>query len=171
MTANASGDFIPFVLADPAKQACDDALQTFMTQLKPQLKSVTDDERATQPRISAEVDDFCDKGLAYGYSNPELLPAGVRMDEYQNDTDAVVILTTYVQGMQQLVDMMKDTISRARVGRYGRARAYYKNTQIGAEMNMPGAATIRDDMGVAFAKFGRRKAVTSPAPAPAPDKE
>ena len=171
MTANAISKFVPFALADAAKQACDEAMQTFVTQLQPQLTSLTDEERAVLPRISANVDEFCDKGLTYGRSHPDLLPASVDIDEMQNDTDAIVILTPYLQSLKVTVKMIEDKIDCARAGRLARSSAFYASTKIGAKLNHPGAATIRDDMAQAYAKYGRRKKVTTPPPAPAPDKE
>jgi len=163
MTANAISQFAPFNLADAARQACDGAMQTFNTDLKPQLGSLTDGERASLPRVNANLDEFSDKGLAYGRSNPDLLPASVDIDEYQNDTDAVAILTPYLQGLKVLVTMIEDRIDSARAGRYTRASAFYQSAKIGAKMNHPGAVAIRDDMGVAFAKYGpRRKPKTPP---------
>ena len=50
----------------------------------------------------------------------------------------------------------------ARAGRFARARAFYQSAKIGAKMNHPGAAAIRDDMGLAFAKYGQRKKVKTP---------
>ena len=110
MTANAISQFAPFNLADAAKQACDGAVQTFNTDLKPQLGSLTDDERASLPRVNANLDEFSDKGLAYGRSNPDLLPASVDIDEYQNDTDAITILTPYIpsEDMWRLLSRIED---------------------------------------------------------------
>lgn len=171
MAANSYGTFTPFVFGDSARQACSNALQTFFTEMKPELISLTDDQRASQKRIGPKDEVFSDKGLAYGRSNPELLPATVDIDEYQNDTDCIEALTPYLQAFTLLVAMIQDTMSRARDRRFGRASVFYSNVKICADLNMPGAATIRDDMGIAFARPGRRKSVTTPPPAPAPAAE
>ena len=162
MTANAISQFTPFNLADAARQACDGAIQTFNTDLKPQLGSLTDDEHASLPRINANLDEFSDKGLAYGRSNPDLLPASVDIDEYQNDTDAITTLTPYLRELNVLVTMIEDKIESARARRYIRASAFYGSTKIGAKLNHPGAAAIRDDMGRAFVKYGTRKKPKTP---------
>ena len=166
-TLNATNLFPPFILVGAARQACDGALQTFMTDLKPQLGSLTDSEHVSLPRISANLDEFSDKGLAYGRSNPELLPASVDIDGYQNDTDVVVTLTPYLQGLKVLVTMIEDRIECARAGRYIRASAFYQSAKIGAKLNHPGAAAIRDDMGIAFANYGRRRKMKTPPPSSA----
>ena len=162
MTVNAINLFPPFNLADAARQACDGAMQTFTTVLKPQLGSLTDSEHASLPRISANLDEFSDKGLAYGRTNADLLPASVVIDEYQNDTDCVAALMPYLQGLKVLVTMIEDRIDGARAGRFARASAFYQSAKIGAKLNHPGAAAIRDDMGIAFAKYGQRKKTKSP---------
>ena len=63
--------------------------------------------------------------------------------------------------------MIQDKMACARVARYGRASAFYQNTKIGAKLNQPGAAAIRDDMGIAFANYGPRRKMKMTPPSSA----
>lgn len=168
MTAKVISNLASYVLAAVAKQACDGAVETLMTELKPTLLNLTDAQRLALPRIGAKHDVLIVKGLGYARTNGELLPTFMDVEEYQRDVDAITILTPYRQALGQLVDMIDDTMDQARSEGYAAGRALYQNSKTAADLNMPGAATIRDDLATCFAGQGRRTKVTTPPPAPTP---
>ena len=168
MTANVISNLVSYVLVAAAKEACDGAVDTLMTYLKPTLLNLTDDQRAALPRIGAKHDVLIVKGAGYARTNPELLPAFLDAGEYQRDVDAITILTPYRQKLGQIVDMIDDTMDQARAEGYAAGRALYNNSKTAADMGVPGAASVRDDLAVCFAGQGRRTTVTAPAPVPGP---
>ncbi len=168
MSANVISNVVSYTIAADAKQACDGAVQTLLTYLKPTLLSLNDDDRRSLPRIGAKNEVLMVDALAYARTNPELLPSFISIDEFQRDVDCIQILKPYRQALFQMVEMIDDTMDQARAEGYGAGLALYQCSKTAAKLNQPGAVTVRDGLAACFTYLNRRTTVTTPPPPPAP---
>lgn len=101
------------------------------------------------------------KALAYAEANPQLVPPYLDVPEFRKDFNLALTLQAILQISTPLQESIADTARAAGHEAYRAALVFYQTAQQAAELNVPGADTIADDLGERFAGQGT---TTPPAP-------
>jgi hypothetical protein len=134
--------------------------------LKPHLIDLDADDRRALPKMGPKTVDFVSRILDSMRANPLLPPEYVDLDELEIDLDAVKLLASFLQPLQQLVDIVEDTMMLAGSEALGAGLACYHGTKMAARMKVHGAGVVFDSLRPHFAKSRRLVASTgSPAEA------
>lgn len=102
------------------------------------------------PKIADGRIPFVEKVAQYAVSNPEFLPPFANVPEFQTDFKAFKDLREIVRPMRQVLDGLENSMYVSGSEAYEFARDYYKMVKHAAEMGVPGAQTIYDDLRVLF---------------------
>ena len=138
-------------------------LNQVVTILKPFMIALSPDERHDLPKMSDGTLPLVQKCLDYCQSNPEFAPS------YLDFTGLVADMKVYSQLMPiyrliaQLENNLNDTTMEVGAESYISALSYYNSVKMAANLNVPGAKSIYEDLKKRFLK---EKAAT-PAPTPA----
>jgi hypothetical protein len=154
MNANALSNRISLDIPADDMLAIQSALKTLQDKLQPHLVDLGPDERRKLPKMGAKTVDFVSKTLSYASTNPQLRPAFVDIDEFSRDLSAVGTLRALQQPLNQLADMVDDSLLLSGSEAYAAALACYQSIKSAARLNMPGAATIASDLAERFASQG-----------------
>jgi hypothetical protein len=130
--------------------------------LKPYLIALTPTERHDLPKMSDGTLPFVQKCLDYCQSNPEFAPSYLDFSGLLADMKVYNQLMPIFRLAEQLENMLNDTTMEVGAESYVSALSYYNSVKMAANMNVPGAKAIYEDLKKRFAK---EKAAT-PAPAP-----
>ena len=98
---------------------------------------------------------FVTKAMEYAESNATFVPGFVNVTELKKDVDAVNTLTLFLRQLDEIHDLVEDTIMLAGSEAYVAALAFYNAVKLGARMNIPGAEPIYDDLKQRFAGQGQ----------------
>ena len=158
MTTTLLSNRISLDISAEDMQAIQDAVKTLQGKLLPHLVDLGPMERRALPKMGSKTVDFVSKTLSYASSNPEFKPAFVDVDEFTRDLSAVGVLRSLQQPLAQLADMVDDSLVLSGSEAYAAALACYQAIKAAAKMNMPGAATIANDLSERFASQGVRNA-------------
>lgn len=152
-----------FNIPDDDLQAVQAAVQTLQAKLVPHLINIGSDEKRALAKMGSKSVDFVSKTLNYATTNPQFKPAFVDIDEFSHDVTAFGVLRSLQQPVSQLADMLDDSLALTGSEAMNAALAYYQSVKTANKLNVPGAATISDDLSTRFA--GQGKATSKAAPA------
>ena len=97
--------------------------------------------------------DFSVKTYEYVVKNPEMKPGFMDMAEYGKDITLSQQLQALLDHLVPLVDKIKDTYALVSSEAYSASRAAYHNFKNAAQMNVPGASAIADELGKLFKRI------------------
>lgn len=153
-----------FDITDDDLQAVQAAVQTLQTKLVPHLVNIGPDEKRALAKMGSKSVDFVSKTLSYATTNPQFKPAFVDIDDFSRDVAAFGVLRSLQQPVAQLADMLGDSLALTGSDAMTAALAYYQSVKTANKLNVPGAATITDDLSTRFAGQGlRAPGKTTPA--------
>ena len=132
------------------QKAIDGALKVLEDKLGPHLKTLDAKERRSLPKMADGTVPFVEKALSYAKTNPEFLPAYVKVEDIEVDMDSVSLLTGYRRRMDQLSQSLEDTITLSGSEAYVATLSYYQSIKVGSRMKMPGASEIYKDLQTRF---------------------
>jgi len=147
------------------------AVKDLQSDLVPNLVDLGPDDRRVLPKMGPKTVEFVTKALEHMRANPELNPGYVDLDEFERDLAAVSQLRSLLVPLQQIVDLLEDSLTLSASEAYAAALVCYQAAKGAARMNTPGAKVIVDDLSRQFAGRGTRSGLAGApvlAPAPAP---
>jgi len=165
MNTNVIGKRNSFNIPDEDLQAVQAAVQTLQARLMPHLVNIGPDEKRALAKMGSKSVDFVSKTLNYATTNPQFKPAFVDIDNFSRDVTAFGVLRSLQQPVSQLADMLDDSLALTGSDAMNAALAYYQSVKTANKLNVPGAATINDDLATRFSGQGVRG--TSKAPSEA----
>ena len=152
-----------FNIPDDDLQAVQAAVQTLQAKLVPYLVNIGPDEKRALAKMGSKSVDFVSKTLTYASTNPQFKPAFVDIDSFSSDVTAFGVLRSLQQPVSQLADMLDDSLAITGSDAMNAALAYYQSVKTASKLNVPGAATIIDDLSTRFAGQGVRAPVKAPS--------
>ena len=156
MNTNVIGKRSSFNIPDDDLQAVQAAVQTLQAKLVPHLVNIGPDEKRALAKMGSKSVDFVSKTLSYATTNPQFKPAFVDIDDFSRDVAAFGVLRSLQQPISQLTDMLDDSLALTGSDAMTAALAYYQSVKTANKLNVPGAATITDDLATRFAGQGVR---------------
>ena len=165
MNSNVIAKRTSFNIPDDDLQAVQAAVQTLQAKLVPHLVNIGPDEKRALAKMGSKSVDFVSKTLTYASTNPQFKPAFVDIDNFSSDVTAFGVLRSLQQPVSQLADMLDDSLAITGSDAMNAALAYYQSVKTANKLNMPGAATIADDLATRFAGQGSRTTGKSPTAA------
>jgi hypothetical protein len=163
MNTNATSKANSFNIPDDDLQAVQAAVQVLQAKLMPHLVNIGTDEKRALAKMGSKSVDFVSKTLNYATTNPQFKPAFVDIDAFSQDVSAFGVLRSLQQPVSQLADMLDDSLAVAGSDAMNAALAYYQSIKTAHKLNVPGAATINDDLATRFAGQGQRQPVKAPS--------
>jgi len=165
MNSNVIAKRTSFNIPDDDLQAVQAAVQTLQARLVPHLVNIGPDEKRALSKMGSKSVDFVSKTLTYANTNPQFKPAFVDIDSFSSDVAAFGVLRSLQQPVSQLADMLDDSLALTGSDAMNAALAYYQSVKTANKLNMPGAATIADDLATRFAGQGPRTPAKAPSAA------
>ncbi len=165
MNSNVIAKRTSFAIPDDDLQAVQAAVQTLQARLVPHLVNIGTDEKRALSKMGSKSVDFVSKTLSYANTNPQFKPGFVDIDSFSSDVNAFGVLRSLQQPVSQLADMLDDSLAITGSDAMNAALAYYQSVKTANKMNMPGAATIADDLATRFAGQGVRTPAKAPSAA------
>jgi hypothetical protein len=156
---NMNENRISLSLTDEDKRNINLAITTLAHLLEPLLIALDADDRRRLAKMSDKSIPFMQKIAQYVDSNPEFVPAYVDVPEFKRDFKTFMDLREVLRPVLQLVGNLEDTTILSGADAYDVGRAYYKSVQQAANMNVPNASTIYEDLKPRF-----ELKVSKPAP-------
>ena len=163
MNTNVISKRTSFAIPNDDLQAVQAAVQTLQAKLVPHLVNIGSDEKRALTKMGSKSVDFVSKTLTYANTNPQFKPAFVDIDSFSNDVTAFGVLRSLQQPLSQVADMLDDSMALTGSDAMNAALAYYQSVKTANKLNMPGAATISDDLSQRFAGQGPRTPAKAPA--------
>ncbi len=140
-----------YVELSPAElQTIKDALASINAVLAPKLKALTPWERRDSVKMGEASRPFVEKTVEYVGSNPEFCPAFVSKEIMDKQWKSVLELSPVFNALEQLVSNLSDTVLATGSGLMQSANAYYKQTQVAVEMDVPNAKPVYADLKVRY---------------------
>lgn len=133
--------------------------------LLPFLVNLTKDEKRGLQNLSPGNEPFVTKALTYAEANAGLVPPYLNVPEFRKDYNLALALLTLLQTATPLQESMEDTAAAVGHEAYKAALTFYSSVQQAAQLNVPGADTIADDLAQRFAGQGG----STPPPPPPPN--
>jgi len=146
-------------------QAVQAAVQTLQAKLIPHLVNIAPDDKRALTKMGSKSVDFVSKSLTYANTNPQFKPAFVDINSFSRDVAAFGVLRSLHQPVSQLADMLDDSLALTGSDAMTAALAYYQSVKTANKLNVPGAATISDDLATRFAGQGPRGSGKAPTAA------
>ena len=146
----ASDNRISISITPEKKAAIVAAVQGLKTALQGVTVSLSEDERASLPRIADKTLAFDTKCEAYMANRPDLVPNFIDMDERAKDRALIEDLLPSLRELTPLVQGLEDTVALANSDNYMGDLSFYQNVKMGAKRGVSGAAAIYDDLKVRF---------------------
>jgi len=134
------------------------AIDTLHTTLAPFLVALNPNERRTLPKVSDGTLPFVQKALEYAQTNAQFVPAYVDVAELKTDVDAVSTLLQFLRPLEQLFEILDDTVMLSGSEAYVAALAFYNSVKQATKMKVPGAEPIYNDLLQRFDGQGKKKA-------------
>lgn len=126
------------------------------------LVNLTKDEKRGLQSLSPGNEPFVTKALTYAEANAGLVPPYLNVPEFRKDYNLALALQAILQVSSPLQEGLEDTGAAAGHEAYKAALTFYGAVQQAAQLNVPGADTIADDLAQRFAGQGP----SSPPPPP-----
>jgi len=132
------------------------------------LTDVISADRRFVTRLSVEDDAFVAKGEHYLPNFPQFAPTFVSIPRFVQTIASAELLQEVFRPLQEVMRLQDMSHLQMRTDAHSDVRAYYKGTQVAADLGEAGAGPVADDLGKAFAVRGTRSEPSSPAPEPTP---
>jgi hypothetical protein len=132
-------------------------LNEIIAMLAPYMLALTPAERQTLPKMGEKTLAFVEKALDFARQNPGLLPPFLDMDAFAVDFGDAHSLWTLLNTLRQLLEMVDDTEMIAGSEAYQAALLFYKAVKMAAEMDIPGAKAIYEELSKRFPGRGRKR--------------
>jgi hypothetical protein len=169
MAASQLSNRISFTISPEQLAHVQAVTQDLQATLLPLVVELGPDDRRVLPKMSTKTVEFVTKTLEHMRANPDLKPGYVDIDEFSRDLDAVRVLRSMLAPLQQIVDLLDDSLTLSASEAYSAALVCYQGAKGAARLNMPGAKVVVDDLARQFAGRGVRAGVPgTPAPASRP---
>jgi hypothetical protein len=120
----------------------------------PYIVALTPEERRSLLKMGDRTLAFVEKAHDFAAANPSLVPPYVDMDAYDVDFADAHGLWTLLNSISQLYENLSNTVMVAGSEAYQTSLTFYKNIKIAAEQDVPGAASIYEEL---RARFPRNK--------------
>ncbi len=149
------------VLADADKTA----ILTKLNDIKALLTflvNLTKDEKRGLQSLSPGNEPFVTKALTYAEANAGLVPPYLNVPEFRKDYNLALALQAILQVSSPLQEGLEDTGAAVGHEAYKAALTFYGAVQQAAQLNVPGADTIADDLAQRFAGQGPSSPPTPP---------
>ncbi|MBL8148516.1 MAG: hypothetical protein JNN15_01140 [Blastocatellia bacterium] len=124
----------------------------------PFLFALTVEERVRMVKLGSKSLDFVEKSLTVAKQNPEIMPRGFDIDEFEKDVSLYRDLEEIRIALTNLLDLVSDTSFLAGSEAYAGSLVTYsqaKNTRFAL-----GLETAVDDMGKRFARKAKKNGST-----------
>ncbi|MCC6354441.1 MAG: hypothetical protein IT577_11180 [Verrucomicrobiae bacterium] len=142
------------------RQAVIEAMKTAQQKL-PFLIDLKPEERRNLPRMGDKTRAFVERALEVASGNPDILPRGFDLEEFQRDAELLRSLYPVAQAVEQLNEFVDDTMLALGSDAYTAALLVYQAAKIAGSGGALDAQL--DALGQRFA----RKNSGEPAPVPA----
>jgi hypothetical protein len=129
--------------------------------LKPYIITLSADERHSMLKMGDKSSSFVDKTYEYTKTNPEFIPAFMNVAEFGIDIADLKGLVGTSSMVTQLSNTVDDTMMTAGSEAYYAALYYYKSVQQAADMNIPGAKAICEELKKRFPSKSRKAEVVA----------
>mgnify|MGYP003332956687 FL=1 len=116
------------------------------------LINLTGAEKKGLQSLTAGNEPFVTKALTYAEANPNLVPPFVSITELRKDYNLALALLAIQQVLLPLAGALDDTNRAVGNEAWEAALKFYRAVQMAAEMNVPGADVIAEDLGERFVK-------------------
>jgi hypothetical protein len=126
------------------------ALQVLRDKLVPHLVDLGPEERRQLPKMGERTVTFVEKALDYARKHPELMPGFIDLTEWERDWAGVQRLLAVQRPLAPVLDMLDDSVLLCGSEAYLQALAHYQALKSAAKLNVPGAATMADDLALRF---------------------
>ncbi len=93
------------------------------------------------------------------FNHPELAPQFLDVNEFKNDVQAVETLRSIHSPLEQIAEMLSDSMTLAGSDAYAAALMFYGSVKSAKKSNVAKAATIYDDLAGRFPAKRGEKAV------------
>jgi hypothetical protein len=127
-------------------QAVRDAVRILQDKLVPHLIDLGPEERRALPKMGDKTVAFVGKALVYAREHPDMCPSFLNIDEFGRGLTSVEMLLTLQRPLNQVVDMVEDSLLMAGSESLSAALAFYESAKAFAKRKVAGAATIADDL-------------------------
>ncbi|TDQ16642.1 hypothetical protein DFQ04_2764 [Algoriphagus boseongensis] len=131
-------------------QTLKDAQASILNVLAPKLKALSPDERRDSVKMGEASIPFVRKIMEYVVSNPEFTPAFVKPEVMEKQWKSIDELTPFFNALEQLVSNLSDSILDMGSQLMKSSNAYYKQTQVAVEMDVPNAKPVNADLKVRY---------------------
>jgi hypothetical protein len=129
-------------LPDDQKRAVAGTLEALHDLLLPHLVDLGAAERHQLAKMGPMTVDFVASALEYARANPQYVPPYVDLDEFARDLAAVTWLHQVHASLEQVRDMVDDSMLLSGSEAYGAAQACFKSFKAAAQLGLPGADLI-----------------------------
>lgn len=153
----AQGNRLDVEFSQEHKDEIREAARRLSELLMPPLVSLSARERKELPKTGEKSYSFVGKSLDYARRNPGLVPAYLRMENFERDFAAMEFLKEMHQVLMPLASALEDTYLLAGSETYQGALAFYRSVKGAAESGDAAARSILRDLAVRFAENGPRK--------------
>jgi hypothetical protein len=150
---------IAFVLTEAEVAEANTAIDTLKRVLKPKLVQLTTDSRRELPKMGDKTVGFVEKTLEYGRKHPEFVPSYVKIDDANVDLAAVKVLRDFSTPINNIAEMISDTMMLSGSEAYGTSLSVYNNIKGASEDGQPGARLLYEDL---KARFPRNLVTVAP---------
>lgn len=127
-----------------------DAIKTLQDKLVPKLIALSTEDKQSVPKIKEKAVPFVQKALQYMETNPEFVPQYLDKMEVNRDYQGFDIINGFLRLLSPTVSNMEDTAFLCGSEGYRGALNYYNNVKLAANMNVPDAKAIYEDLSVYF---------------------
>lgn len=131
-------------------------LNEIITLTKPYMVTLTPDERHNMLKKGDKSNSFVTKTFEYSKTNPEFIPAFMNVADFEIDLNDSNNLVGPVSLATQICNALDDTMMVAGSEAYYAALYYYSNVQQSANVNIPGAKAILEELKKRFMVKSRK---------------
>ena len=126
------------------------AISVLKNTLLPKLKELKPEEKKKYPLMGDKSIAFVQKALEHCGYNPELTPKFFDADEFSRDFRAVEVMRGFRGPLEQIANLLTDTMCLAGSDAYSAALMFYNTVKIARKANVPKSQTIHDDLAKRF---------------------
>ncbi|MBI9073105.1 MAG: hypothetical protein JEY94_16000 [Melioribacteraceae bacterium] len=134
----------------------EESVKNISEKLKPYLIALTPEERRAIPKMSDKSVPFVEKALSYAEDSSEFTPVYLKVDEMKIDVKAVNDLNRIFKPITQIYSNLDDTIMYSGSEAFQSALSYYKSVKMAADMDIPNAKTVYEDLSKRFANRSKK---------------
>ncbi|MCI0470599.1 MAG: hypothetical protein L0Y73_02970 [Candidatus Aminicenantes bacterium] len=126
--------------------------------LLPFLVQLSKEERSRLGKFSRKNQAFVERGLMYAKSNPDFIPAGITVQEFEKDVNLINSLRRLYTEANTLSDKLKHTLILTESEAYRTARLFYRSVKSLTAEGGEGAESVAKDLAYHYKDQGAGKA-------------